>query len=227
MSRKDSLEREELAIRCLVNWTSFAALFFIPLSGGGQEGSILFSVAAATATTATPAAVVKKITRRVSIAAPPVVHELGRRIRSSVASIIVPDYVPMEIVDENETQHTKVFNSKPQTYSTTEDEVEGIEDHINSQFPDAYPPLQSSYVKKVLSQPDSKNKSERRTVDYATKKLMIYSAWREEFEVTKLVNDGLSDEEMKKEWCENAGRPVIYWKGVDAKGRPIMCKKLR
>jgi len=80
--------------------------------------------------------------------------------------------------------------------------------------------LSDTYMKSVLSQPNSKNKSERRTIEYAGKKLETYLDWRERTGVDKIMAD-----KDKGELARHFAEGAVYWHGVDKAGRPILWER--
>jgi hypothetical protein len=66
--------------------------------------------------------------------------------------------------------------------------------------------ISETYLKSVLSQPNSRKKSERRTIEYATQKLRTYLEWREKTNIVEILSKK-DREDLKKEFEEGA----IYW----------------
>jgi hypothetical protein len=118
---------------------------------------------------------------------------------------------------------SSAFSGTSIIYPVNPGEIQELRSTISHQYPAINSSLRATvsdtYLKSVLSQANSKKKSERRTVAYATEKICNYLAWREKTGVDALLTTKKAD--YSAEFAEGA----VYWYGVDKCGRPILWER--
>lgn len=74
---------------------------------------------------------------------------------------------------------TEATSATSYIYDVSEAEAIQLRSNLEGHFPQMMSDaISTTYLKSVLSQPNSRKKSERRTIEYATTKLLTYLEWR-------------------------------------------------
>ncbi|GMH91196.1 hypothetical protein TrVE_jg9682 [Triparma verrucosa] len=108
-------------------------------------------------------------------------------------------------------------------YDVSEAEATQLRSNLEGHFPQMTSDvISTTYLKSVLSQPNSHKKSERRTIEYATTKLLTYLEWRTKTKVPEILRTG-DEDDLRRDFEDGA----VYWKGVVKQGRPILWENSR
>jgi len=74
------------------------------------------------------------------------------------------------------------------TFEVTDEEIDCIVSRLALEHPEDYLYLSTSYVKSLASKPNSKDMTERRTLEYSIEKLLDVLRWRKEFGAPTLLD---------------------------------------